>query len=125
VDEGISCAGCSSPPGGIHYPKDVEDILQVQPFASQWSLSLRERNNSEILQGRYRKRAYAWDYCRDTVVWEPDKSSPPPPFSCYCVNANTNLLIKVEIMINKDELSLFYPKVLKGLRKLWQERDVK
>jgi hypothetical protein len=41
------------------------------------------------------------------------------------VNANTNLLIKVEIMINKDELSLFYPKVLKGLRKLWQGRDVK
>ena len=44
---------------------------------------------------------------------------------CHRVNANTNLLIKVEIMINKDELSLFYPKVLKGLRKLWQERDVK
>jgi hypothetical protein len=41
------------------------------------------------------------------------------------VNANTNLLIKVEIMIKKDELSLFYPKVLKGLRKLWQGREVK
>jgi hypothetical protein len=41
------------------------------------------------------------------------------------VNANTNLLVKVEIVINKDELSLFYPKVLKGLRKLWQEKDVK
>jgi len=48
-----------------------------------------------------------------------------PSLCDYCVNANTNLLIKVEIMINKDELSLFYPKVLKGLRKLWQERDVK
>ncbi len=53
--------------------KDVEDILQVQPFASQWSLSLQERNNSEILQGRYRKRAYARDYRHDTVVREPDK----------------------------------------------------
>jgi len=51
--------------------------------------------------------------------------SPPCPSLDYRVNANTNLLIKVEIMINKDELSLFYPKVLKGLRKLWQERDVK
>jgi len=29
------------------------------------------------------------------------------------------------MIINKDELSLFYPKVLKGLRKLWQERGVK
>jgi hypothetical protein len=53
--------------------KDVEEILQVQPFAFQWSLSLRERNNSEILQGCYRKRAYARDYRHDTVVWEPDK----------------------------------------------------
>ncbi len=53
--------------------KDVEEILQVQLFVSQWSLSLRERNNSEILQGRYRKRAYAWDYCRHTVVWVLDK----------------------------------------------------
>ncbi len=73
VDAGGTYTGYTSPPGGIDYPKDVEDILQVQPFASQWSLSLRERNNSEILQGRYRKRAYARDYRHDTVVWEPDK----------------------------------------------------
>jgi hypothetical protein len=48
-----------------------------------------------------------------------------PSLCSHRVNANTNLLVKVEIMINKDELSLFYPKVLKGLRKLWQEKDVK
>ena len=83
VDEGVSCAGCSSPPGGIHYPKDVEDILQVQKTPPLRSLSLRERGASQILQGRYRQRAYAWHYRRDTVVWVPDKSSPAPPFSCF------------------------------------------
>jgi|GEM_PF-5243070 len=61
--------------------KDVEDILQVQPFASRQSLSLRERGTSEILQGGCRQRAYAQDYRRDTVVWVKNQSSPPPPFS--------------------------------------------
>ena len=46
-------------------------------------------------------------------------------FSWLQVLNSLNLLIKVEIMIKKDELSLFYPKVLKGLRKLWQGREVK
>jgi hypothetical protein len=32
---------------------DVENILQVQPFASLMTLSLRERGASQTLQGRY------------------------------------------------------------------------
>ena len=50
---------------------DVENILQVQPFASLMTLSLRERGASQILQGRYMHRAYAWHYHRYTVVWKP------------------------------------------------------
>ncbi len=73
MDAGGAYTGYTPPPGGIYHTQDAADILQVQPFASQWSLSLRERNNSEILQGCYRKRAYARDYRHDTVVWEPDK----------------------------------------------------
>ena len=72
------------------------------------------------------KNGFARIKCKDCGLdWKPDKSSPAPAFSGHRGNANTNLLVKVEKMINKDELSLFYPKVLKGLRKLWQERNVK
>ena len=34
MDAGGAYTGYTSPIGGIDYPKDVEDILQVQPFAS-------------------------------------------------------------------------------------------
>jgi hypothetical protein len=34
---------------------DFENILQVQPFASLMTLSLRERGASQTLQGRYRR----------------------------------------------------------------------
>ena len=36
-----------------------------------------------ILQGGCRQRTYSRDYCRHTIVWVPDKSSPPPSFSCF------------------------------------------
>ena len=56
MDEGWACAGCFSPPGGIHHPQDAVDILQIQPEASLRSLSLRERGTSEIPQGRNMQR---------------------------------------------------------------------
>jgi len=62
-------------------PSPQRFILQIQTLASLRSLSLRERGTSEILQGGYRQRAYSRDYRRDTVVWVPDKSSPPPALS--------------------------------------------
>ena len=57
MDAGGAYTGYTSPPGGIDYPKDVEDILQVQPFASLRSLSLRERGPSEILNTSRRLQA--------------------------------------------------------------------
>ena len=78
MDGGISCVGCASSPGRAHHPQDAADILQIQTPASQWSLSLRERGTSEIPQGRNMHRDCTRHYCRDTVVWFPNKSSPAP-----------------------------------------------
>jgi len=45
MDAGGAYTGYTPPPGGIYHTQDAADILQVQPFASQWSLPLRKEGD--------------------------------------------------------------------------------
>ncbi len=43
----------------------------------------------------------------------------------YGRNANLHLRVTVEVSIPDERLDLFYPKVRQGLRKVWDQENVK
>ncbi|HKZ79606.1 MAG TPA: hypothetical protein VJ124_15125 [Pyrinomonadaceae bacterium] len=43
----------------------------------------------------------------------------------YGMNANAHLRVAVQILISEEKMQEFYPKVRKGLRKVWSQGAVK
>jgi hypothetical protein len=55
----------------------------------------------------------------------PTALSSPRPLHRYGMNANTHLRVAVQILISEENMQEFYPKVRKGLRKVWSQGAVK
>ena len=68
---------------------------------------------------------YRIEVSRDPVGGFSRPLPPPPACLSHSVYANTHLRILVEISIEGEELRGYYPKVLKGLRTLWDKEGVK
>jgi hypothetical protein len=56
---------------------------------------------------------------------DPLSGSVEPAAGDQCMNANVHLRVPVEVRLSGEELKVYYPKVLGGLKTLWSEGRVK